>query len=60
MYENAAYQRLVACGVRPSMQRLAIMNYLLDNEGNMELLCPFNYEGMISSQVTFHDISENF
>ena len=31
MYENAAYQRLVACGVRPSMQRLAIMNYLLDN-----------------------------
>ena len=36
------------------------VNYLLDNEGNMELLCPFNYEGMISSQVTFHDISENF
>lgn len=31
MYENAAYHRLVACGVRPSMQRLAIMNYLLDN-----------------------------
>ena len=36
------------------------VNYLLDNERNMELLCPFIYEGMISSQVTFHDISENF
>lgn len=36
------------------------VNYLLDNQGNMELLCPFIYEGMISSQVTFHDISENF
>lgn len=36
------------------------VNYLLDNERNTELLCPFIYEGMISSQVTFHDISENF
>ena len=36
------------------------VNYLLDNERNMELLCPFTYEGIISSQVTFHDISENF
>lgn len=36
------------------------VNYLLDNERNMELLCPFTYGGMISSQVTFHDISENF
>lgn len=24
-----AYERLVGCGIRPSMQRLAIMNYLL-------------------------------
>ena len=31
MYENDAYQRLVACGLRPSMQRLAIMKYLLDH-----------------------------
>lgn len=35
------------------------VNYLLDNEGNMEQLCPFTYEGMISSEVTFHDISEH-
>lgn len=35
------------------------VNYLLDNQGNMEQLCPFTYEGMISSEVTFHDISEH-
>lgn len=29
MYEPAAYQRLEACGLRPSMQRLAIMSYLM-------------------------------
>ena len=36
------------------------VNYILDNQGNMEQLCPFTYEGMISSEVTFHDISEHF
>lgn len=35
------------------------VNYILDNQGNMEQLCPFTYEGMISSEVTFHDISEH-
>ena len=29
MYEPDAYNRLVACGLRPSMQRLAIMRYLM-------------------------------
>lgn len=36
------------------------VNYLLDSQGDMDLLCPLTYEGMISSQVTFHDISEHF
>lgn len=36
------------------------VNYLLDSQGDMGLLCPLTYEGMISSQVTFHDISEHF
>lgn len=35
------------------------VNYILDNQGNMEQLCPFTYEGMVSSEVTFHDISEH-
>ncbi|HEY9551885.1 MAG TPA: Fur family transcriptional regulator [Prevotella sp.] len=29
MRENEAYQRLMKCGVRPSSQRIAIMDYLL-------------------------------
>lgn len=29
MITNDAYHRLAACGLRPSMQRLAIMDYLL-------------------------------
>lgn len=29
MIKNEAYKRLSACGLRPSMQRLAIMDYLL-------------------------------
>ena len=36
------------------------VNYLLDNKRDMKLLCPFKYEGMISSKVTFNDISERF
>lgn len=29
MKENEAYDKLVAVGIRPSLQRLAIMDYLL-------------------------------
>ena len=31
MYNPEAYHRLVACGLRPSMQRLAIMSYLMQH-----------------------------
>ena len=32
MAENDAYNRLMACGIKPSVQRLAIMQYLLTHK----------------------------
>lgn len=31
MKRDRGYERLIECGIRPSVQRLAVMNYLLEN-----------------------------
>ena len=49
MSQEKGYTRLVSHGIKPSLQRIAIMNYLIENRIHptvapyQDLLTPFSY-----------------